>query len=102
MEVIYLGPRQTPLMIVKAAIQEDVDVIALSILSGAHMTIFPKIIDLLEKENISDILITGGGIIPETDVKILQNHSKSIKNNIKARQNHSKPRKNTSKSLKIM
>ena len=71
MEVIYLGLRQTPPMIVKAAIQEDVDVIALSILSGAHMTIFPKIIDLLEKENISDILITGGGIIPEKDMKEL-------------------------------
>ena len=71
LEVIYLGLRQTPPMIVKAAIQEDVDVIALSILSGAHMTIFPKIIDLLEKENISDILITGGGIIPEKDRKEL-------------------------------
>ena len=71
MEVIYLGLRQTPPMIVKAAIQEDVDVIALSILSGAHMTIFPKIIDLLKQENIRDVLITGGGIIPEKDMKEL-------------------------------
>tara|TARA_B110000116_G_scaffold379_1_gene318 strand:- start:477 stop:881 length:405 start_codon:yes stop_codon:yes gene_type:complete len=68
MEVIYLGLRQTPLMIVKAAIQEDVDVIALSILSGAHMTIFTKVIDLLKEENIEDILITGGGIIPQQDM----------------------------------
>ena len=68
MEVIYLGLRQTPKMIVRAAIQEDVDVIALSILSGAHMTIFTKIKDLLANENIEDILITGGGIIPEEDM----------------------------------
>ena len=71
MEVIYLGLRQTPAMIVKAATQEDVDVIALSILSGAHMTIFTKIMELLDKENIDDILITGGGIIPEKDMKAL-------------------------------
>ena len=72
MEVIYLGLRQTPLMIVNAAIQEDVDVIALSILSGAHMTIFPKILELLKKNNADNILITGGGIIPEADIKKLQ------------------------------
>ena len=72
MEVIYLGLRQTPPMIVKAAIQEDVDVIALSILSGAHMTIFTKVKKLLDDENINNILITGGGIIPETDMKELQ------------------------------
>ena len=71
MEVIYLGLRQTPPMIVQAAIQEDVDVIALSILSGAHMTIFPKIVSLLKKENIDDVLITGGGIIPDKDMKEL-------------------------------
>ena len=71
MEVIYLGLRQTPEKIVNAAIQEDADVIALSILSGAHMTIFKKVKQLLEKENISDILITGGGIIPENDMKAL-------------------------------
>ena len=71
MEVIYLGLRQTPEMIVAAAIQEDADVIALSILSGAHMTIFPKVIDLLKKENINNILVTGGGIIPEQDMQSL-------------------------------
>ncbi len=71
MEVIYLGLRQTPQMIVSAAIQEDVDVIALSILSGAHMTIFPKILEILKQNNISDILITGGGIIPDKDMKKL-------------------------------
>ncbi|MDC1050592.1 cobalamin B12-binding domain-containing protein [Candidatus Marinimicrobia bacterium] len=68
MEVIYLGLRQTPVMIVKAAIQEDVDVIALSILSGAHMTIFTKVINLLKDEGVDDILITGGGIIPQQDM----------------------------------
>tara|TARA_Y100000748_G_scaffold47164_1_gene35685 strand:- start:2481 stop:2882 length:402 start_codon:yes stop_codon:yes gene_type:complete len=73
MEVIYLGLRQTPDKIVHAAVQEDADVIALSILSGAHMTIFKKVKELLEKENISDILITGGGIIPEDDMKELYN-----------------------------
>ena len=72
MEVIYLGLRQTPAMIVGAAVQEDVDVIALSILSGAHMTIFPKVKKLLEKQNINDILITGGGIIPDADIKKLR------------------------------
>ena len=71
MEVIYLGLRQTPEKIVNAAIQEDADVIALSVLSGAHMTIFKKVKQLLEKENISDILITGGGIIPKNDMKEL-------------------------------
>ena len=68
MEVIYLGLRQTPQKIVSAAIQEDADIIALSILSGAHMTIFKKIKKLLDKENIDNILITGGGIIPQQDV----------------------------------
>tara|TARA_B100001750_G_C15341556_1_gene512535 strand:- start:226 stop:639 length:414 start_codon:yes stop_codon:yes gene_type:complete len=71
MEVIYLGLRQTPDMIVRAAIEEDADVIALSVLSGAHMTIFKKIKQLLDKENINDILITGGGIIPEEDMEAL-------------------------------
>ena len=71
MEVIYLGLRQTPQMIVNAAIQEDADVIALSVLSGAHMTIFSKIVKLLKKQNITDVLITGGGIIPEGDMKSL-------------------------------
>ena len=72
MEVIYLGLRQTPAMIVKAAIQEDVDVIAISVLSGAHMTIFPKILELLDQEGINDILLTGGGIIPQNDMDNLK------------------------------
>ena len=72
MEVIYLGLRQTPKMIVNAAIQEDADVIALSILSGAHMTIFSKVMELLSDENITNILVTGGGIIPKEDMDQLQ------------------------------
>jgi methylmalonyl-CoA mutase, C-terminal domain len=67
MEVIYTGLRQTPEMVVNAALQEDVDVIGVSILSGAHMTIFPKILQLLKEKNLQDVLLTGGGIIPETD-----------------------------------
>lgn len=72
MEVIYLGLRQTPEMIVSAALQEDVDVIALSILSGAHMTIFPKVLELMKKEGLDDVLLTGGGIIPEKDMETLK------------------------------
>jgi methylmalonyl-CoA mutase C-terminal domain/subunit len=72
MEVIYTGLRQTPEMIVEAAIQEDVDVIGISILSGAHMTIFPKILDLMKEKDANDILLTGGGIIPEEDIKELK------------------------------
>ena len=72
MEVIYLGLRQTPAMIVNAAIQEDADVIALSILSGAHMTIFRKVNLLLKEQNITDVLITGGGIISQGDMDILE------------------------------
>ncbi|HQF42651.1 MAG TPA: cobalamin B12-binding domain-containing protein [Ignavibacteriaceae bacterium] len=68
MEVIYTGLRQTPEMIVEAALQEDADVIGISILSGAHMTIFPKILNLLEEKGMDDILLTGGGIIPEEDI----------------------------------
>lgn len=68
MEVIYTGLRQTPEMIVEAAIQEDVDVIGVSILSGAHMTIFPKIISLLKERGVDDILVTGGGIISDEDI----------------------------------
>ena len=71
MEVIYLGLRQTPAMIVNAAIQEDADVIALSILSGAHLTIFSKVMELLKEQDISDILVTGGGIIPKEDMEKL-------------------------------
>mgnify|MGYP001172224477 FL=1 len=71
MEVIYLGLRQTPEMIVSAAIQEDADVIALSVLSGAHMTVFPKVIDLMKENKIDDVLLTGGGIISDKDKKSL-------------------------------
>ena len=71
MEVIYLGLRQTPEMIVNAAVQEDADVIALSILSGAHMTIFTKIKKLMNKEGLNNVLLTGGGIIPGEDMKAL-------------------------------
>jgi methylmalonyl-CoA mutase C-terminal domain/subunit len=71
MEVIYLGLRQTPEMIISAAIQEDADVIALSVLSGAHMTIFKKVKDMMNKKGLDDLLLTGGGIIPETDMKTL-------------------------------
>lgn len=67
MEVIYSGLHRTPEEIVSIAIQEDVDVIGLSILSGAHMTVFPKVLELLKKEDASDILLFGGGIIPEDD-----------------------------------
>ncbi len=72
MEVIYTGLRQTPEMIVEAAIQEDVDVIGISILSGAHMTIFPKILSLMKEKGLNDVLLTGGGIIPEEDIKELK------------------------------
>ncbi len=71
MEVIYLGLRQTPEMIVSAALQEDADVIALSILSGAHMTIFPRVKELMNEKGLDDILLTGGGIIPEKDMEEL-------------------------------
>ena len=71
MEVIYTGLRQTPEMVVNTALQEDVDAIGVSILSGAHMTVFPKIINLLKKKKISDVLLTGGGIIPDGDIKKL-------------------------------
>ena len=73
MEVIYLGLRQTPQMIVSAALQEDADVIALSVLSGAHMTVFPKVMDLMKKNEIDDVLLTGGGIISDKDKKSLAN-----------------------------
>ena len=73
MDVIYLGLRQTPESIVKVAIQEGVDVIALSILSGAHMTIFSKVMELLKDNNLNNVLVTGGGIIPEKDNDELSN-----------------------------
>ncbi len=71
MEVIYTGLRQTPEMVVNTALQEDVDAIGISILSGAHMTVFPKIIRLMKEKEMDDVLITGGGIIPEDDMKEL-------------------------------
>lgn len=72
MEVIYLGLRQTPEMIVSAALQEDADVIALSILSGAHNTIFPRVLKLMKEKKCEDILLTGGGIIPDKDMDDLK------------------------------
>jgi methylmalonyl-CoA mutase, C-terminal domain len=72
MEVIYTGLHQTPEMIAAAAVQEDVDVVGLSILSGAHMTLFPRVRRLLEEQGRPDILITGGGIIPKDDAAALQ------------------------------
>ena len=71
MEVIYTGLRQTPEMVVNAALQEDVDAIGISILSGAHNTIFPKLIALMKEKGMNDVLLTGGGIIPEDDMKAL-------------------------------
>ena len=68
MEVIYTGLRQTPEMVVNAALQEDVDAIGVSILSGAHNTVFPKIIALMKAKEMNDVLLTGGGIIPEDDM----------------------------------
>lgn len=71
MEVIYTGLRQTAEMVVNAALQEDVDAIGVSILSGAHMTVFPKIIALMKEKKMDDVLLTGGGIIPEEDMRAL-------------------------------
>ena len=72
MEVIYTGLRQTPEMVVNTALQEDVDAIGVSILSGAHMTVFPKIIALMKEKEMNDVLVTGGGIIPEEDMAELK------------------------------
>jgi methylmalonyl-CoA mutase, C-terminal domain len=71
-EVIYTGLHQTPEMIVQAAIQEDVDAVALSILSGAHMTLFPRVLELMRERGIGDVLLTGGGIIPKDDMAALK------------------------------
>lgn len=71
MEVIYTGLRQTPEMVVNAALQEDVDAIGISILSGAHMTVFPRVIQLMKEKQMTDVLLTGGGIIPDDDMKTL-------------------------------
>lgn len=71
MEVIYTGIRQTPEMIVEAALQEDVDVVGLSILSGAHMALFPRIMELLRENGMDDVLVVAGGIIPDEDISML-------------------------------
>lgn len=71
MEVIYTGLRQTPEMVVNAALQEDVDAIGISILSGAHMTVFPRVMQLMKDKGLRDVLLTGGGIIPEADMNEL-------------------------------
>ncbi len=71
MEVIYTGLRQTPEMVVNAALQEDVDAIGISILSGAHNTVFPKVIALMKEKGMNDVLLTGGGIIPDEDIEAL-------------------------------
>jgi len=72
MEVIYTGLRQTPEMVVNAALQEDVDAIGISSLSGAHMTVFPKVLQLMKEKEMNDVLLTGGGIIPEDDMNELR------------------------------
>jgi methylmalonyl-CoA mutase C-terminal domain/subunit len=72
MEVIYTGLRQTPQQIIESALQEEVDVIAMSILSGAHDYLFPKVMELLREKGIEDILVLGGGIIPDEDIPILK------------------------------
>ena len=71
-EVIYTGLHQTPEMIANAAVQEDVDVVALSILSGAHMTLFPRVLELLRTEGMGHVLVIGGGIMPEEDIAALE------------------------------
>ena len=72
MEVIYTGLRQTPEMVVNAALQEDVDAIGISILSGAHNTVFPKVLNLMKEKGMDDVLLTGGGIIPDDDMQVLK------------------------------
>jgi methylmalonyl-CoA mutase C-terminal domain/subunit len=72
MEVIYTGLRQTPEMVVNSALQEDVDAIGISILSGAHMTVFPKVLQLMKEKKMNDVLLTGGGVIPDRDMQKLQ------------------------------
>jgi methylmalonyl-CoA mutase C-terminal domain/subunit len=72
MEVIYTGLRQSPEMVVQAALQEDVDAIGISILSGAHMTVFPKVYKLMQEKGLTNVLLTGGGIIPEKDSIVLR------------------------------
>ncbi len=74
MEVIYTGLRQTPEQIVSAAVQEDVDCVGLSILSGAHMTLFPRVLDLMREQGLDDVILFGGGIIPDDDIPKLKEH----------------------------
>jgi methylmalonyl-CoA mutase C-terminal domain/subunit len=74
MEVIYTGLRQTPEMVINTALQEDVDAIGVSILSGAHNTVFPKLLQLMKEKGMNDVLLTGGGIIPEEDMKLLKHN----------------------------
>jgi methylmalonyl-CoA mutase C-terminal domain/subunit len=74
MEVIYTGLRQTPEQIVAAAVQEDVDVLGMSILSGAHNTLFPKVTALLKEQGVDDVLVFGGGVIPDEDIPFLKGH----------------------------
>jgi methylmalonyl-CoA mutase C-terminal domain/subunit len=72
MEVIYTGLRKTPEMIVEAALQEDVDAIGISLLSGAHMTVFPRVLNLMKEKGLNDVLLFGGGIIPDQDIRALK------------------------------
>jgi methylmalonyl-CoA mutase, C-terminal domain len=72
MEVIYTGLRKTPEMVVEAALQEDVDAIGISLLSGAHMTVFPKVLSLMKEKGLTGVLLFGGGIIPDQDIKVLK------------------------------
>ena len=72
MEVIYTGLRQTPEQVIAAAVQEDVDVIGLSILSGAHMTLFPRVVELAREQGLDDVIIFGGGIVPDEDIPRLK------------------------------
>jgi len=72
MEVIYTGLHQTPEMVVQSAVEEDVDIVAMSILSGAHMTLFPEVLKLMKKQGVKNVLLSGGGIIPDEDIKKLK------------------------------
>jgi methylmalonyl-CoA mutase C-terminal domain/subunit len=102
MEVIYTGLRQTPEMVVQAALQEDVDVVGVSILSGAHNTVFSRLVELMKKEGLTDVLLTGGGIIPDDDMQSLNSlgvgklfapgaHTQEIADYIKDWVKHNRP-----------
>jgi len=90
MEVVYTGLHQTPEMIATAAVQEDVDVVGLSILSGAHMTLFPRVVQLLHEQGRDDVLVTGGGIIPQDDMNAL--HQQGCGQAVRARHLDLRPR----------